>query len=455
MRGTRGLVTTLEESTGSVGESSAPSRNDSAHDSEVSACAASATRTPVIGIAEHELAQRQPPRALQHLALDLEPVAEQDHDQGDRPRGPVYERTAGVEVRCTFSPPSPSTKPATTNSAASERNDRCATPDSSAPRTSSTANTRTVVLKSSTGIESQTRKRGPNRVRITVLGKSPSWQDIDGACSGYLIEDGDTALLLDCGNGVFSKLRRFIDYVDVDAVVLSHLHADHFLDLVPFSYALTYAPRQQPVPVHRWNGTDDPAHPVLHAPTGARDTFRRICGAWGPEDLIEGAFDLREYDVSQTIAVGGMRLRSPRSPITRARTRSRCRPTARAGSCSARHPAHRRSCRVREGHRPVMVEATLPRPERQGPRGHLTPGGRRARPPGRGAAARHHPFLRRAGPGVGARRGRARVRRTGRGRARGRDLRHLSKFRNFTLPVPVRVATTTTSGGRSKSARGE
>ena len=117
-------------------------------------------------------------------------------------------------------------------------------------------------------------------MRITVLGKSPSWQDIDGACSGYLIEDGDTALLLDCGNGVFSKLRRFIDYVDVDAVVLSHLHADHFLDLVPFSYALTYAPRQQPVPVHRWNGTDDPAHPVLHAPTGARDTFRRICGAW-------------------------------------------------------------------------------------------------------------------------------------------------------------------------------
>src|SRR6266480_7408050 len=107
-------------------------------------------------------------------------------------------------------------------------------------------------------------------MRITVLGKSPSWQDAGGACSGYLIEDGDFALLLDCGNGVFSKLRLFRDYVDVDAVVLSHLHADHFLDLVPYAYALTYAPRQQPVPVHRWNGTDDPAHPVLHAPTGAR-----------------------------------------------------------------------------------------------------------------------------------------------------------------------------------------
>ena len=91
-------------------------------------------------------------------------------------------------------------------------------------------------------------------MQITVLGKSPSWQDADGACSGYLIEEHGTALLLDCGSGVFSKLRRFRDYVDVDAVVISHLHADHFLDLVPYAYALTYAPRQQPVPVEGTGG---------------------------------------------------------------------------------------------------------------------------------------------------------------------------------------------------------
>ena len=70
---------------------------------------------------------------------------------------------------------------------------------------------------------------------------SPCWasrlpgRTPDGACSGYLIEEDDTCLLLDCGNGVFSKLRRFRDYVDVDAVVISHLHADHILDLVPFA----------------------------------------------------------------------------------------------------------------------------------------------------------------------------------------------------------------------------
>ena len=95
-------------------------------------------------------------------------------------------------------------------------------------------------------------------MRITVLGKSPSWQDAGGACSGYLLEEDGTFVLIDCGNGVFSKLRLFRDYVDVDAVAISHLHADHFLDLVPYSYALTYAPRQQPVPVDRWPGNRRP-----------------------------------------------------------------------------------------------------------------------------------------------------------------------------------------------------
>src|SRR3954462_13801331 len=151
-------------------------------------------------------------------------------------------------------------------------------------------------------------------MRVTVLGKSPSWQDAGGACSGYLIEEGDIAVLMDCGNGVFSKLRRYRDYVSVDAVVLSHLHADHFLDLVPFSYALPYAPRQQPVPVDRWPGTDRPARPQLFAPRGARDTFRRVVGAWGNDDLIENAFDLCEYEPSDCPQVGSLRFTFQTSP---------------------------------------------------------------------------------------------------------------------------------------------
>ena len=71
-------------------------------------------------------------------------------------------------------------------------------------------------------------------MRITVSGKSPAWQDAGGACCGYLVEqEGETTVLLDCGGGVFGKLREHVDYTDVDAVVISHVHADHFIDLVP------------------------------------------------------------------------------------------------------------------------------------------------------------------------------------------------------------------------------
>src|SRR2546426_9380799 len=141
-------------------------------------------------------------------------------------------------------------------------------------------------------------------MRLTVLGKSPSWQDAGGACSGYLIEEEDTAVVLDCGNGVFSKLRRFRDYTAVDAVLISHLHADHFLDLVPFSYALTYAPRQQPTPVDRWPGTENPARPKLFAPLGATELFRTVVGAWGNADLIENAFEIEEFGPTSELEVG-------------------------------------------------------------------------------------------------------------------------------------------------------
>ena len=207
-----------------------------------------------------------------------------------------------------------------------------------------------------------------------MLGKSPSWQDVDGACSGYLVTEGGTDVLLDCGNGVFGKLRRFRDYTDVDAVVVSHLHADHFLDLVPYAYALTYAPRQQPVPVHTWPGTDTPARPRLIAPPGARDVFRRVTGAWGPEDLIEKAFDLCEYAVGDTVEVGPLAFEFHEVPhFTQthavAVTSDGGRRFVFSGDSA---PSDALVAFARDADL-LLVEATLPRPEREGPRGHLTP----------------------------------------------------------------------------------
>jgi ribonuclease BN (tRNA processing enzyme) len=223
-------------------------------------------------------------------------------------------------------------------------------------------------------------------VRITVLGKSPSWQDAGGACSGYLVQDGDFTLLLDCGNGVFSKLRRFCDYVSVDAVLISHLHADHILDLVPYSYALTYAPRQQPVPVGGWPGTSSPARPRLCVPSGATEMFRRIVGCWGNEDLIEKAFSISEYEASDELQIGPFAVRFCEVPhFTRTYAVELCSDSGRltfSADCSPNEElvsfAHDTDM--------LLIEATLPRPERNGVRGHLTP--REAGEHGRRAGAR-------------------------------------------------------------------
>ncbi len=211
-------------------------------------------------------------------------------------------------------------------------------------------------------------------MRITVLGKSPSWQDAGGACSGYLIEAGETSVLLDCGNGVFGKLRERIDYVDLDGVLVSHLHADHFLDLVPYSYALTYAPKQQPVPVHTWPGTDTPARPRLIAPPGATETFRRVVGAWGNDDLIENAFELEEYRPDGEVTIGD--ITASFHPVPHFIDTFAVNVIAKGGG-KLTYSADTRPCdeivEIARDADLLIVEATLPRPERTGVRGHLTP----------------------------------------------------------------------------------
>lgn len=211
-------------------------------------------------------------------------------------------------------------------------------------------------------------------MRITVLGKSPSWQDADGACSGYLVEEDGFRLLIDCGNGVFGKLRSACDYVDVDAVLITHLHADHILDLVPFSYALSYAPRQQPVPVAGWPGTDHPARPALHAPPGARKVFRHLARCWGQEDLVEKAFSLTEYEPHEPLSVGPFRVRLREVPHFITTFAVELSSHGSRFTFSADCSPNQELVDFAQDTQLLLIEATLPRPERTGIRGHLTPG---------------------------------------------------------------------------------
>jgi ribonuclease BN (tRNA processing enzyme) len=211
-------------------------------------------------------------------------------------------------------------------------------------------------------------------VRITVLGKSPAWQDAGGACSGYLVEADGTCVLLDCGCGVFGKLRRHREYWEVDAVVVSHLHADHILDLVPYASALTYAPRQQPVPVGGHPGTATPARPRLIAPAGAAEAFRQICSGSGMRPLhIEKAFELVEYGPEDRFSLGALAVSFRSVPHFLPTNAVELREGAARLTFSADCAPNDGLTEFARDTSLLLIEATLPRPERSGVRGHLTP----------------------------------------------------------------------------------
>jgi len=73
---------------------------------------------------------------------------------------------------------------------------------------------------------------------LTVLGRYGPYPRAGGACSGYLLEDGDTRVLVDCGAGVFARLCESMRADELDAIVLSHMHFDHCSDLLVMRYAL-------------------------------------------------------------------------------------------------------------------------------------------------------------------------------------------------------------------------
>ncbi len=76
---------------------------------------------------------------------------------------------------------------------------------------------------------------------LTVLGCDGSWAGPGGAGSGYLVRLGTTAIVLDLGPGTFAHLQRFGSPEQVDALVLTHRHADHWSDLASLAAWLVFA----------------------------------------------------------------------------------------------------------------------------------------------------------------------------------------------------------------------
>jgi ribonuclease BN (tRNA processing enzyme) len=115
---------------------------------------------------------------------------------------------------------------------------------------------------------------------LTVLGCSGSYPGPAGACSGYLVQAGGTSVWLDAGSGSLANLQRHLDLAAVDAIVLTHAHADHWSDVEGYFVAATHVLHHPPASV------------PVYAPVAVREAaaFSRTPGsslAW--HDVADGA----------------------------------------------------------------------------------------------------------------------------------------------------------------------
>ena len=132
----------------------------------------------------------------------------------------------------------------------------------------------------------------PDRLRLTVLGCSSAAPHPDTPAAGYLVEWGDTAILFDAGQGVVRNLQAVLDPHRLSAVVVGHMHADHYLDLAGMRYLFPWgeeAPRRLPV----------------HLPPGGRPRMDALAVAISERPgFFDAAYDMVEYDPDAELRIG-------------------------------------------------------------------------------------------------------------------------------------------------------
>ena len=125
-------------------------------------------------------------------------------------------------------------------------------------------------------------------MELHVLGCAGTFPSADSPCSAYLVSHDGFSLLIDVGNGAVGALERAGELLGVDAVLLSHLHADHCVDLAAYSYARRFHPEK-------------PRRLPIYGPKG---TQKRLCRIFDqpPRDGLEEVYDFR------TVGAGRMEL---------------------------------------------------------------------------------------------------------------------------------------------------
>ena len=138
-------------------------------------------------------------------------------------------------------------------------------------------------------------------MRLVVVGCAGSYPAPDAACAAYLVQADDAAgrtwtVLLDLGNGALGPLQRYTDPTTLDAIGITHLHADHVADLVVLNVLRRYRPDGAPL---------DPV--PLHGPEGTAERLAQLAGK-DPAADCGSQFDVHRWDPAVPVTVGPLTL---------------------------------------------------------------------------------------------------------------------------------------------------
>jgi len=129
-------------------------------------------------------------------------------------------------------------------------------------------------------------------VELITLGTSAAHPTVERACSGFLIRQGDTRLMIEAGSGAIRNLMRWQDPLALDAIIVTHLHQDHFIDLYPLYYYLVFH-RGERLPL------------TVYAPDGMREFYLRIMHP-GAEKEIDDVYRFESLNDNPAFTVGGL-----------------------------------------------------------------------------------------------------------------------------------------------------
>ncbi|MGI5346835.1 MBL fold metallo-hydrolase [Streptomyces sp. CA-250714] len=135
-------------------------------------------------------------------------------------------------------------------------------------------------------------------LRLTVLGSATPYASVDNPCSGYLVSSGGTRVWVDAGSGTLAQLQRYVRLDEVDAIWISHLHADHSADLLTAYYAALFADIQLAVPI------------PLYGPPGIADRLAHFLTNSSTRSPVERAFAVHELDDGHQARVGALTMTS-------------------------------------------------------------------------------------------------------------------------------------------------